>query len=135
MTMAQNGSVTRITTDNPLVYAFMIRAEVTTDDMEGMARLMNAAFDKAEDVSMLLIFEHFEGRETGAGLNWETMKAQFRSLANVNKYAVVGAPDAARTMIGVMDKIIPVDARTFDAAQEAEAWAFVGARPIPAGSA
>lgn len=127
--------ISRITTDNPQVYAFMIRGEVTTEDMEGMARLMNAAFDAADDVSMLLIFAHFDGREMGAGLNPEAMRAQFRSLAHVSKYAVVAAPEAAATMIAVMNKIIPVDARSFDAAQEAEAWAFVGARPIPAGAA
>jgi D-mannonate dehydratase len=125
-----NEPVTQIQTDNPSVFAFMIRGEVTSEDMEGMARIMNTAFDAHKSVSMLLIFDHFEGREVTAGWDTESMKAQFRSLSKVEKYAVVGAPSAASAMIAFMDKIIPVDARTFAAMEETEAWGFVGAQPI-----
>jgi hypothetical protein len=130
MDMFRSEAITQIAVDNPLVFAFSIHGEVTSDDMEAMAKTMNAAFDMEQDVSMLLIFAQYEDREMGAGLNMETIKAQFRSLANVKKYAVVGAPSAAETMIAVLDKVIPVDARTFDAAQEPDAWQFVGARPV-----
>ncbi len=95
-----------------------------------MAANMNDAFDAHPTVSMLLLFEVYDGVQAGAGLDLETMKAQFKSLAKVDKYAVVGAPSAAETLITVMDKIIPVDARTFDASDEQAAWQFVGAKPI-----
>ncbi len=133
MSIAQNAPVTRIATDVPTVYAFRISGEITGDDMEAMSHVMNTAFDNNETVSMLLLFDGYEGRETGAGLNWESIKAQFRSLANVEKYAVVGAPSGAAAMIDFMDKIIPVDARSFPASDESAAWAFVGARAVASG--
>lgn len=128
--MLNTPSIVQIPSSNPAVYAFRVRGEVTSEDMEAMAKVMNDAFDTHDKVSMLLRFEHYEGAELGASWTVETMKSQFRSLANVDKYAVVGAPALAATMISVMDKVIPVDARSFDAAEEAAAWDFVAARPL-----
>jgi hypothetical protein len=128
--MLQSTAIRQIPVDSPQVYAFRIAGEVSAADMKAMATTMNAAFDLHPSVSMLLIFEHYEGTETGAGLDIETISSQFRALAKVDKYAVVGAPSAAATMIRVMDKIIPTDARTFAAGDEPAAWAFVGAHPI-----
>ncbi|MFN4098977.1 MAG: STAS/SEC14 domain-containing protein [Pararhodobacter sp.] len=128
-------SIAAIPVADPDVYAFRIRGEVTAEDMHAMAETMNAAFDAKSSVSMILIFEAFEGQEVGAVVDVEALKSQFRSLAHVEKYAVVGAPSAASKMINVMDKIIPVDARTFDATDEDKAWAFVGTRPLPGASA
>jgi hypothetical protein len=62
-----------------------------------MAEMANAAFDRHDTVDMLLIFENFAGQDTGALFDAEAMKAQFRSLANVGRYVVVGAPDSARS--------------------------------------
>lgn len=126
----QSSTITQLQVDNPAVFAFTIRGQVSEEDMKAMAATMNAAFDTHDSVSMLLIFAVYDGSETGAGLNAETLKSQFRSLSHVDKYAVVGAPPAAAGMINAMDKLIPVDARTFDAADEQEAWRFVGAQPL-----
>ena len=71
--------------------------------------------------------------DAGAGWDMNVWKSQFRSLAKVDKYAVVGAPSFAETMINVSDKIIPTDARTFAASEEIAAWHFVGAKPVLAG--
>lgn len=128
--MLPHPNIEEIPVNAPHVYAFRIRGEVGAEDMKAMAATMNAAFDRMESVSMVLIFEEYEGREIGAGMNAETMKSQFRSLSKVEKYAVVGAPSAAEAMINTMDKIIPVDARTFERADEGKAWEFVGAAPI-----
>lgn len=128
--MLTTNTIVQIPVDNPVVFAFRIRGEVGRDDMKAMAATMNHAFDVHDAVSMLLIFEQFNGTDTGAGLDLETLKSQFRSFTNVEKYAVVGAPSAAETMINLMDKVIPIDAETFDVSDEAAAWRFVGANPI-----
>jgi hypothetical protein len=127
--MLKSRTVQQIATTSPDVYAFRLRGEVMADDLRAMAETMNAAFDVQPAVSMLLIFDAYEGVETGAGFDVQTLTSQFRSLVKVDKYAVVGAPGFASGMINVMDKIIPTDARTFDAGDEAMAWDFVGARP------
>ncbi|PZX15739.1 SpoIIAA-like protein [Palleronia aestuarii] len=127
--MMNSETIQQIPTDNPDLYAFRVTGEVTGADMEAMAEYMNAAFDTHEKVSMLLLFENYHGSETGAGLDWDSVKSRFRSLSKVDKYAVVGAPDGAARMIDMMDKVIPVDARTFTAGEADAAWRFVGARP------
>jgi len=109
--------------------AFHITGRVEKEDMHGMANLVNAAFDRHETVDMLLIFENFAGRDTGTLFDGEAMKAQFRSLSNVGRYVVVGAPDSARRMIETMGTIIPVKAMTFDKGDEEKAWVELGARP------
>lgn len=128
--MLQSETINQIPVDNPLVYAFRISGEINAEDMRAMGAIMNDAFDAHSSVSMLLIFDQFEGLEAGAGFDKETFTSQFRSLAKVDKYAVVGAPSVAATMINVMDEFIPTDARTFLRSEEAVAWAFVGASPV-----
>lgn len=127
--MIDTHSIKQIAASDPAVYAFAIDGEVSKSDMETMADYMNEKFDAHDTVSMLLIFERYDGSEAGAGFEWSSLKSRIRSISKVDKYAVVGAPDGARRMIEGMGKIIPVEARTFDAAERDAAWAFVGARP------
>jgi hypothetical protein len=121
-------TVTRIQTDNPFVYAFAIRGDTRSEDVAAMAELMNTAFDRGEQVSMLLLMHGVDMGDALASLNLASLKAQARSASHVEKYAVVGAPAAAEAMIRTMAPLIPVDARVFPPNAEAEAWDFVGAR-------
>lgn len=124
-------SIIQIKTSRPDLFAFRITAEVSREDMTDMAEYMNEIFDKHEDkVDMLMIFDRYEGAEAGASLSWESVKSRFRSVSNVARYIVVGAPDAAEGMIEIMDHLIPVKAETFD--DEAAAWRELGAEAIPA---
>ncbi|SPJ24838.1 STAS/SEC14 domain-containing protein [Palleronia abyssalis] len=120
-------SVREEPTDTGNVFAFHIVKEVSAEDMTAMSEYMNAQFDTHDKVSMLLIFDHYDGAETGASLNLEALKARFRSLAKVERYGVVNAPDRAAKLIETMGAIIPVEAKTFD--REDDGWSFVGARP------
>jgi hypothetical protein len=115
------------TRDNLL--AFRISGRVEKEDMHRMAEMANAAFDRFATVDMLLVFENFAGRDTGALFDGAAMEAQFRSIANVGRYVVVGAPDSARAMIEAMGSILPVKAMTFDKGDEEKAWVELGARP------
>lgn len=125
-----SSTIRRVATTTPQVYAFEIDGKVTSDDMEDMANVMNAAFDAHDSVDMLLIFRHFDGSEVGAGFDWASIKSRFRSLTNVGQYVVVGAPDSAADMIELMGKVIPVEAKTFEMAELDKAWAAVDARPV-----
>ena len=118
-----------IPTSRDTLLAFRIRGKVTKEDMHEMAERTNAAFDRFETVDMLLIFDDFAGQETGAVFDAEAMKAQFRSLLNVGRYVVVGAPESARNLIEAMGAILPVKAMTFDKGDEETAWAELDARP------
>lgn len=122
-------SVREIPTDRETVYAFEVSGHVSDDDAEELAKYMNDAFDRQEKVSMLMKLDGYEGSDKDAIFDGDVLESRWRSLFNVAKYAVVGAPEGAEKMIGFMDKLIPVDARTFKSDEESAAWAFVGANP------
>ncbi len=124
-----HGPIQQIATDSPTVYAFRITGHIDDDDAEAMAKYMNEVFDKTDKVNMLLDLSRFTGSDWDSMLDGDVIRSRFRSLSHVAKYAVIGAPDSAASMIGFMDKIIPVEARAFDASEEAAAWQFVGAEP------
>jgi hypothetical protein len=109
--------------------AFRIAGKVTEEDMHQMAELATAAFDRFETVDMLLIFDVFDGEETGALLDLNALKAQFRAILKVGRYVVVGAPETARAMIEGMGALLPITAMTFDKGDEEKAWAELDARP------
>ncbi|MEQ6249668.1 STAS/SEC14 domain-containing protein [Sulfitobacter sp. HNIBRBA3233] len=119
-------SIIQIPTTRADLFAFRITGEVSREDMSGMADYMNSVFDAHEDkVDMLMIFDRYDGAEAGASLSWESLKSRFRSVTNVGRYVVVGAPEAAEDVISMMDHLIPVEAETFD--EEAPAWRSLGA--------
>ena len=128
--MLQSETINQIPVDNPLAHAFRISGEINAEDMKAMGAIMIDAFDVHPSVSTLLIFDQFEGLNAGAGFDKETFISQFRSIAKMDRYAAVGAPSVAATMINVMDKVIPTDARTFLRSEESAAWAFVGASSV-----
>ncbi len=130
--MFETPTIAQIPTDRPSVFAFRIRGKVTHEDFSAMAEYMNRAFDAFDKVTMLLVFDGFEGRETGAGWDAETMKAQFRSVGKVDKYIVVGAPESAGAMVEGFGKVLPVKAEAFPEAEAPKAWAEAGARPVAA---
>lgn len=113
----------------PNVFAFHIVGEVTSDDMEAMGAFMNDQFKLHDSVSMLLIFDLYDGAVAGASLNWESIKSRFQSLTKVERYGVVGAPGGPSQAVEWLGKILPVDARTFERSELDAAWAFVGAQP------
>ena len=127
MTLFSTTSVKQIATTQPNVHAFDVIGHVSSDDAEAMAEHMNVVFDVQDKVNMLLRLNDYSGSDRLAMFDGDVIESRWRSLANVERYAVVGAPAAAATMIAVMDKLIPVDARAFDAENEANAWVFVGA--------
>lgn len=118
-------SISVIPTASDRVLAFEFLGEATADDLEQMAETLNKAFDSQPSVNLLLIFSPFDGAESAGLLNVESLKAQLRSIAAVDKYAVVGAPDYACTMIEWMDSILPVNAEHFAHANIDDAWRFV----------
>jgi hypothetical protein len=123
-------SIVQIPTNRPRLYAFEIRGEVQSEDMHEMAETMNSAFDAHDKVDMMLLFRPYDGSEIGATFDFESMKASFRSLNSVDKYVVVGAPERADSLISFMDRIIPVDAHTFEPHEVNAAWSCVDAQPL-----
>lgn len=129
MTAFSYGPISEIPTNAPNVYALRIAGHVDDDASEALAEYMNDVFDKGGKVSMLLDLSAMTGSDWDALLDGDVIESRLRALKHVEKYAVIGAPDRAATMIGIFDKLIPVDARAFKVDDVSQAWAFVGAQP------
>jgi hypothetical protein len=104
---------------------FEIAGKISKLDIEDMARQIDAGFDAYDKIDILLIMSDFEGAKAGAVFDGEALGAQVRSVRHVRKYAVVGAPGWARAMIEFSDHLSPVEAKTFDLNEEADAWSWV----------
>lgn len=129
--MLKRDSILQVNTSRDDLYAFRITGEVSSEDMEAMAEHMNAVMDAHENqIDMLLIFDRYDGAESGASFGWESIKSRFKALSNVNRYVVVGAPDSAQQMIDAMGSVIPVKAETYDT--EIAAWRALDAEAVAA---
>lgn len=132
MTHFAFGPITEIENDTPTVHSFRVDGHIDDDASEALAEHMNDIFDKSDKVNMLLDMTGFTGSDWDSMLDGDVITSRFRALTHVKRYAVVGAPDRAAKMINFMDKVIPVEAKAFDAHDMPKAWEFVGARPIAA---
>ncbi len=122
-------AIRRRASPRPTLLVFEISAKIAKGDVEAMAKDVEAAFDAYDKIDMLLIMTDFEGMDADAAFDREALGAQARSIRHVRKYGVVGAPGWARAMIEVSDFLSPVDAKTFDLAEEAQAWAWIEESP------
>lgn len=127
---APHSSIAALDAPRPDLLVFEIRAKIEKQDIEWMARRVEAAFRRHETVDMLLLIPHYEGAELGAVLDAEALKAQLKSARHVRRYAVVGAPAWAAAMIDLFSPLSPVEAKTFATDEAPEAWRWVHRQPI-----
>lgn len=104
---------------------FEIVARLHTADMRWMADQVREAFEREQRVDILILFRPFEGATAGAVFQPEALKVEAASVIHVRRYGVVGAPAWAEAMINLGGILSPIDARTFDQDEEAEARAWI----------
>ncbi|SFS21210.1 STAS/SEC14 domain-containing protein [Yoonia litorea] len=130
MAQFKQGAVIEIPNSKDDVFAFEVKGDLDTEDSSALASHVNELFDAHPSINMLVDLSAFSGKAESTLLDKDVFTSRLRALGNVERYAVVGAPEAAAKMIKTMDKVIPVKAATFASDQIAEAWAFVGAEPL-----
>ncbi|NMG41863.1 hypothetical protein GRZ55_21765 [Chelativorans sp. ZYF759] len=118
-------NISKVDTTEPRLHAFEIVGKITRADVEWMADVLRAAFEAQDSLDILIVMKRYEGIEAGAIFDRKALSAQARSASQVDKYAVVGAPDWAEAMINFFSPISPVQARTFDLEDEQAAWTWV----------
>lgn len=127
MTDFSHEPISQMQTSSPNLYAFVVSGHIDDDASEALAKYMNDVFDRHEEkVDMLFDLSGFSGSDWDSFLDADVIASRFRALTNVDKYAVVGAPERAAKMIGLMDKIIPVQARAFSKDEMDAAWSWLG---------
>ena len=122
-------SIVQVQTARPDLFAFEVCDRIRQADIEAMARTLETAFDRLETVDILIVMRHWDGIDMGAAFDGEALKAQARAATHVRKYGVVGAPAWAKAMINLFSPLTPVEEKTFDLAEEGQAWAWIGGHP------
>ena len=122
-------SITPLACSRSDLFAFEVSGRVRKTDIEAMARTLLAAFDELGTVDIIILMRDWEGLDMGAAFDGEALKAQARANAHVRKYAVVGAPAWAKAMINLFSPLTPVEEKTFELAEEQQAWAWIGGQP------
>ncbi len=119
-------AITRVRTARADLLVFDIVAKIRAADMAWMVEQVGQAFENTDHIDLMLIMTNFKGVEAGAMLRPDAMGATVKSLWNVRKYCVVGAPSWARAMIEIFKWVTPVDEKTFSLSELDEAWHWVG---------
>ena len=124
----EEGHIRRIPVPQEDLFVFEVEGRIGREDIEDMAEQVLDGFDRLGQINILINMPRFRGMGRGAGLDPTGLLAQARSLGHVGRYAVVGPPAWAGAVITAMDKVIPVQARTFDAKDldRAYDWARAG---------
>lgn len=129
MSTAPHGTIQRTASARPDLLSFDILGHIPTEDMDWMAREVDGAFERHDEIDMLLVMRRFDGVDAGTMVDPAVLKVQFRSLGKVRRYGVVGAPAWANIMINAFDVVISVDAKTFALTDEVEARRWVEGAP------
>ena len=98
---------------------------------EGADRVF-AAFDRAVEmhgkINLMVRVKDYEGFDLSLFGDRDFMTSKFGAIGKVGRYAVVGAPGWMRTTVQVMEPLIPIEMRAFDASEDTVAhdWASAG---------
>ncbi|TVP43565.1 MAG: STAS/SEC14 domain-containing protein [Gemmatimonadales bacterium] len=122
-------AIEQLHTDRSDLLAFRVAERLTREDIEAMAREVLAAFEREDEIDLMVVLAEWESTDAGAILNRKRAEAQARSVRHVRRYAVVGAPRWAEAMIDGFGTLLPLEARTFAPEDEAQAWAWLARGP------
>jgi len=120
-----DGAIVRRASTRPDLLVFEIQSRISKADIEWMSEAVDQAFDAHDEIDMQLVMTNYEGTDVGARFSGEAAAVQIRSLGHVRRYAVVGAPGWASAMIEISGKVTPVETKTFELSEEAQAMAWV----------
>lgn len=123
--MEPRPSVRHVPEARPELVTFEVLGQLDAEDMRSMADRVGRAFEQHGNIDMLVLFRRFEGATAGAAVEPQALKVEISSVAHVRRYGVVGAPAWADAMIALGGLVTPIDARTFDRDEEAEARTWI----------
>lgn len=112
------------------LYAFRITDSLDGEGLDELVERLNEVFDVSETkVDLLLIYDVENSANLPfAAIDLAAIKTDLRSVANLRRYVLVGAPTALAALTEAVGKLIPMKAETFD--DPAIAWKHLDARPL-----
>jgi hypothetical protein len=119
-----------IETDRPDALAFEIDGHIDKAEMDAVTAHFLRAAQGLDKVSMLGRIRRLGGFETSGLVSGDFFAMKRSFLEHMDRYAVVGGPAWLKTTLNSLAPLFRVEIRHFEADEEAEAWAWIGARPV-----
>jgi hypothetical protein len=115
-------------TSSENVFAYEVNGRIREKDMKAAIAAFNPYLDRKEKVNVLGRLKNFSGFDLLGVLDDDLIKMKFKSSKKVGKYAIVGASSWMRNFLELVSPLVGAEIKTFDEADEAEAWEWVGAQ-------
>lgn len=129
-TMEPLPAIRRIDTDREDLCALEVAGHFTAADLENAYGLLQAAYEEHDKIDLLVRIARYEGLDWGAAFNEATIRGKTQALRHIRRYAVVGGPAWMRIALGVFGPLTPMETKHFDMEDEADAWTWIGGRPV-----
>ncbi|HEU5096824.1 MAG TPA: STAS/SEC14 domain-containing protein [Reyranella sp.] len=130
-TMEAPIAIRRLETDREDVFAFDVVGRVAASDVENIYGLIEGAYALHDKIDVLVRIKDYDGVDWDAAKKDFSLLSETRALKHIRRYAVVGGPGWFGPMIAVLKPFFSLRMKHFDADEEAEAWAWIGATEIP----
>ncbi len=111
------------------IIAFAFDAVLDHAQVVEMARVVESAMAEGDDLALLLDMRATEHFSPGAFVSAEGVWTSLRSIGPLRRYAVVAAPGIAASAVEAFGKLLPLEARAFDADEIDAARQWVTATP------
>jgi hypothetical protein len=125
--MASPTPIRRVDTDREDAFAFDIAGHITASNVENIYGLLEGAYSLHDKIDILVRITSYEGVDWDAAMKDFRLLGKTRALKHIRRYAVVGGPGWMGVVIAVFKPFFRIEIKHFGAAQDTEAWAWIGA--------
>lgn len=123
------GAMRLVKTSKDDVLAFEIDGVLTSEAVGSVLNDFEAWLAGHDKVRLLANIKNFGGVEPSVFMQSGLVSMKLDALKKLERYAVVGAPGWMMKIADAVGTMLPgVEIRTFDSDQEADAWAWIGAK-------
>ena len=122
---AAKPSTSLIETGDPKLISYEIDGMFTKDDVERVVQPLQQAFEKDEKIDLLVRMKNYAGFDPSILAQRSVLSVKLSAISHIRRYAIVGAKDWMKNVVGMFASMLPFEIQFFDPAQEDEAWAWV----------
>lgn len=117
--------VLHTTSDN--VFAYEVNGRLREKDIKAGVEAMKPFFEREGKFNVLVRMKDFGGFDLLAAFDDELIKAKFKAISKIEKYAIIGAKPWMRNFMELLAPLFSTKLRFFDPEEEHSAWEWVGA--------
>lgn len=118
-------SITLIETGDSRIIGFEINGVVTKADLTRVIAPLKRAFETEGKINVFGRFTNYAGFSPAIFAAPDFLSMKMTAVTHIRRYAVVGAPGWMATAARLFTAMLPIEARFFDDADDAEAMAWL----------